>query len=75
MSKEEDVLIETLYEIPEDMESLKEPDYGDMLVNLFANNFYLGELIGNISHPTETPYTEWVYAYSRNQTLLNMSTD
>ena len=55
-SKDDDVLIETLYEWPEDNQGEKEPPgYGDMLVNLFAHNFYLGEFAATIFQPTESP--------------------
>ena len=73
---EDDVLIETRYEIPEDMLGEREPpSTADFLVNLFAHNFYISELVGSILQPTDSPTTEWLYAYSRNQTLLNMSTE
>ena len=40
---------------------------------MFLHNFYLGELLGSLFQPTDSPETEWVYAYSRNETLLSMS--
>ena len=67
-TKEDDVLIETRYELPEaTLLNEREPaGYADLVFNLFANNFYLSELIGSILQPTEHPTTEWVYTYSRN---------
>lgn len=75
-TQHDDVLIETRYELPDEMQGEREPPgTTDLLVNLFAHNFYMSELVGSILQPTESPTTEWLYAYSRNQTLLEMSTD
>ena len=56
-SREDDVLIETRYEMPDDEISGEREALGatDLLVNLFAHNFYIGELIGSIFQPTESP--------------------
>ena len=56
-SKEDDVLIETRYEMP-DQDVLSDREgigATDILINLFAHNFYIGELIGSIFQPTESP--------------------
>ena len=56
-SKLDDVLIETRYEMPEEALSSERGELGatDLLVNLFAHNFYIGEVIGSIFQPTDTP--------------------
>ena len=40
---------------------------------IFVNNFYFTAMLGGLLNPVEFAETEWIYAYSRNQTLLEMS--
>mmetsp|Transcript_25114 Transcript_25114/g.33672 ORF Transcript_25114/g.33672 Transcript_25114/m.33672 type:complete len:207 (-) Transcript_25114:1635-2255(-) len=40
---------------------------------MVMHNFYLTELIGGFLNPVQNPETEWIYAYSQNKTLLDMS--
>ena len=43
-------------------------------MDLLLHKFYIGDIIGSMLQPTEgSPQSEWIYAYSRNQTLLNMT--
>ena len=37
------------------------------------NNFYLTAVLGGLLSPVDHAETEWVYAYSQNKTLLDMS--
>ena len=74
-TREDDVLIENRYEMPWNVTEREPPGFTELIFNLFSHNFYIGEIIGSIFQPTETPNTEWLYAYSRNETLLNMSTE
>ena len=74
-TREDDVLIENRYEMPWVLTEREPPGVTELIFNLFSHNFYIGEIVGSIFQPTETPSTEWIYAYSRNETLLNMSTE
>lgn len=40
---------------------------------VFVNNFYCTAVLGGLLRPVVYPETEWMYAYSQNETLLDMS--
>lgn len=46
--------------------------FSQLILDLFVQNFYIGELVGSLLHSAELPEIEWIYAYSRNETLLNL---
>ena len=48
---------------------------GNLLEGLLMHNFYVTEFIGGILHPVWSHESEWVYAYSHNQTLIEMTLD
>lgn len=43
------------------------------IIDTVLDNLIGGEFFVSLMWPTESPETEWVYVYSRNQTLLEMS--
>ena len=71
--KKDDVLIETRYRMPNvDPPTPADQSFSQLILDLFVQNFYIGELVGSLLHSAELPEVEWIYAYSRNETLLNL---
>lgn len=47
--------------------------FGTMIENMVLHNFFIGEFVGGMFNPVKHHESHWVYAYSQNQTLLQMS--
>ena len=48
-------------------------DFGYIMADLILHNFYIFDTIDLLLRPLEPRQNQWIYAYSKNETLLNMT--